>query len=255
MSLLDISPEILVELLKNLGFVDLLKARLVCRALNDTIINCAELQYIIELASDGMVNNVKCEGTHRERLAALLVRRERWEKMHSSKLNTIKLPRGCDAYDLVAGVFLKLFSARQIVATWLPSRTDAGHQLVHMDIGLRARDFAADPSQDLIAYLEEDEHALEERKRNRTLRVHIRSLLTNAPHSDADVPILQCVLRTYTIPNGFLQIVDDVVGVVLRNREHILVVWNWRTGALLVVRSRLLSPHPPFPNQSERTSW
>jgi hypothetical protein len=66
--------------------------------------------------------------------------------------------------------------------------------------------------------------------------IHLRSLSTNTPHPDAFVPRLDSDAPNY-LNSAFIQIVDDVVGLFVRSQQVVqLQIWNWRTGATLVVR-------------------
>lgn len=62
----------------------------------------------------------------------------------------------CRAYELVAGMFCK--TGDDLVCAWLPSANAEGRSLVLGDIGLRVvRDFAMDPTQDLIVFVQDDD--------------------------------------------------------------------------------------------------
>jgi hypothetical protein len=119
-----------------------------------------ELQYIIELGVDGMVD---CPGTPLpaiDRLKALLDRRRAWMCLDWKERVSVGLPGACQAYELVGGVFVKTMSvegnvtgSKHFLGSWLPRRDAPGYQLERKDVGLVTRDFAIDPSQDLIAFL------------------------------------------------------------------------------------------------------
>ena len=68
----------------------------------------------------------------------------------------------CQAYELVGGVFAKSMGhgnggSRHLVTTWLPSSTTDARSDVREDLGIPTRDFAIDPSQDLIALVNVDD--------------------------------------------------------------------------------------------------
>ncbi len=88
---------------------------------------------------------------------------------------TIPLPGSCQAYELVGGVFAKSMrggfedmwppASRHFIAAKLPTRdnqhVDTGEaseakDTVKEDLGIWTRDFAIDPTQDLLALLEVD---------------------------------------------------------------------------------------------------
>ncbi|THH32752.1 hypothetical protein EUX98_g1457 [Antrodiella citrinella] len=60
--LLDLPLELLIEILSYLGHKDLLKSRLVCREIYNTIKYSVELSYYIELAADDMVDGLEGRG-------------------------------------------------------------------------------------------------------------------------------------------------------------------------------------------------
>ena len=72
------------------------------------------------------------------------------------------VPGACQAYELVDGVFAKSMNgaplhgpgSHHVNTTWLPTRSQRGHSLIREDIGVATRDFAIDPSQDLVAYVD-----------------------------------------------------------------------------------------------------
>lgn len=130
----------------------------VCRSIRAIIDDSVELQYRIELTLDGMIDGPPSPVIVGDRLARLRALRRAWATLDWSSNIVVPMPGPCHAYELVGGVFCKThhsqhhrFSSRHLTATWLPSSTDpAGRLIDREDIGLPTRDFAIDPSQDLI---------------------------------------------------------------------------------------------------------
>lgn len=67
---------------------------------------------------------------------------------------------------MVDGVFAKSMGgtgldgwagSKHLIMTWLPSRTREAHSIVREDLGVASRDFAIDPTQDLIALVDTEE--------------------------------------------------------------------------------------------------
>lgn len=139
----------------------------VCRTLNRVIDSSAELQYHIELALDCMLDGPPSTVTISERLEQLRTLRRAWTLFEWKKEVRVPMPGFCHAYELVGGVFAKTFSSgsidhnqsgsRRFISCWLPSSSAPGHTLVRNDIGISTRDFAIDPSQDLIAFVQSDD--------------------------------------------------------------------------------------------------
>jgi hypothetical protein len=198
----------------------------------------------------------------------LLDRRHAWERLEWKTQISVDMPGSCQAYELVGGVFAKTTTAhagsgasKQFLASWLPSINDPGHKIENEDVGLWARDFAIDPTQDLIAYLVVN-HDMYVTSfpfsfilyTNTALRrtgqvteykvhVHLRTISTNSTHPDAAIPVLECN-TPFPITNAFIQIVHDIVGMFVCSGSPILMLWNWQTGELLAVRDYL--NHFPF---------
>jgi hypothetical protein len=139
----------------------------VCRELKKVIDSSVELQYRIELALDCMLDGPPSTLTVSERLEQLRDLRRAWTLFEWKKEIRVPMSGCCQAYELVGGVFAKTsnfqggifshFGSRHFVSTWLPSSSDPGRSLVRNDLGIATRDFAIDPTQDLIALVKTDE--------------------------------------------------------------------------------------------------
>jgi hypothetical protein len=137
----------------------------VCRVFKVMIDQFVELQYIVELGADGMAD---CPSPLpvADRLNMLLSRRKAWASLEFKDRVTVPMPGTCQAYELVGGVFAKIMniegrsgSSRHFQASLLPNSEHSGREIVHQDIGLRTRDFAIDPTQDLLAHVVVDHDA------------------------------------------------------------------------------------------------
>lgn len=125
-----------------------------------------ELQYRIELALDCMLDGPPSKITVAERLEQLRDLRRAWTLFEWKKEIRVLMSGFCQAYELVGGVFAKTsssggifshFGSRHFVSTLLPSSSDPGHTMVRDDLGISIKDFAIDPTQDLIALVKIDE--------------------------------------------------------------------------------------------------
>ena len=115
-----------------------------------------------------------------ERMQALLKHRQAWRTLGFSRIATVPMPGECHAYELVGGVFAKAMNpqhdltsignpgSRHLSLVALPSSTQEPRTLVREDIGLLCRDFGIDPTQDLIALVEQP-------------RSYVKSSLTSEP--------------------------------------------------------------------------
>ena len=113
------------------------------------------MQYIIELGANGMeatsytLPHVDLLQKRRDRLKA-------WERLDLKKFRVIANGDfNFRAYELVAGTF-STSNGSNLFVNWLPSATHDGRVLRHETIGLSIRDFAIDPTEDIIVFLEDD---------------------------------------------------------------------------------------------------
>ena len=94
-------------------------------------------------------HTLTCYRSFRDRLKA-------WEQFVHKLYRVISGKFGaCHAYELVAGTF-SISNGSNLFVIWLPSATHDGHVLHRKTIGLSVRDFAIDPTEDIIVFLEDD---------------------------------------------------------------------------------------------------
>jgi hypothetical protein len=182
------------------------------------------------------------------RLDLLLERRAAWRALHPTRRAAVALPGHCHAYELVGGLFAKALeefgTARRLVASWLPSSVTEETRLVVDDLGVRIKDFALDPSQDLIVLLEHrpavgpiaSSTSSTDAVAGADIRVHLRKLSAGATaaHPAASNPVL-CRRALGPVHGCMIQIVEDVVGMYFWMPFHGVLIWNWMTGEELVV--------------------
>ncbi|KAM5545812.1 hypothetical protein V8D89_000850 [Ganoderma adspersum] len=229
--LLDLPEELLLECFKYLDH-----KTLICKTLRRPIKGSLELQYLIELGADGLIEGVGCNLPTSERLRRLLQRRARWRYLDWTQITPVAAPALCQAYELVDGVFASSMGSdfsgsRHLQLTWLPTSTDEARTVARDDLGVRMRDFAIDPSQDLMVLVIADDiasHLL-----GLSFTIHLQTISTNKPHPKARVPLLQAPVP-FQVGNSFVQIVDDVVGAFFWVHGPGLIIWNWRTGKVVV---------------------
>lgn len=232
--------ELLIEILRHVDGRSILRCSSVCRVLNRVIDSSAELQYYIELALDCMLDGSQTTVTVAERLEQLRTLRRAWSLLEWKKEVRVPMHGFCHAYELVGGVFAKTSSSggflsqsspRKFISSWLPSSSDSGHTLVRKDIGISTRDFAIDPSQDLIALVQSDNIFV---NNSGYTEVHLRTISSNIKHPEASSPFLRA-LTLSTMTSAFIQIVDDVIGMMYwMELESRITIWNWKTGQTLV---------------------
>ena len=224
------------------------------------------MQYIIELGANGMeatsytLPQVDLLQKLRDRLKA-------WEQLDRKFFKVI--PGGlrdfgeCRAYELVAGTF-STSNGSNLFVNWLPSATHDGRVLRHETIGLSVRDFAIDPTEDIIVFLEDDSkyvvftllvvnpHLFHTRPSSTlvwTVRLYLRTISSNRPHPLAREEILSFDipvdagrvgnLNLNPVVKATLQLAYDMLSLSITTglKFHGLrvLVWNWKTSRLLFV--------------------
>lgn len=264
--ILDLPPELIVLILRSLDWRSILQCLATCKTLQG-LTQTAEVRYQLELAYDGLLPTPSWTSVpFHAALAALRTRREAFRYLQWKNTVNVSIPGPCQAYELVGGVFAKSMPAgglmlapgsRHFLFSWLPtskgplgfprgSLDNGGHcsdpdyhpstsTLVRPDIGIATRDFAIDPTQDLIALIEHDDgptltspHAL--------VQIHLRTISTNEPHPETTCPIFRHV-TPFRIGNAFIQIVDDVVGLFFWAEGPGLLIWSWKDGRVCVYQT------------------
>lgn len=134
----------------------LMVRRQVCKSLNHVIKTYSAMQYIIELGANGM-EATSYTLSHVVLLQKLRDRLKAWKQLDWKRFRVI--PSGdfseCRAYELVAGTF-STSNGSNLFVVWLPSASHDGRVLRHESIGLSVRDFAIDPTEDIVVFLEDD---------------------------------------------------------------------------------------------------
>ncbi|KAG1882376.1 hypothetical protein F4604DRAFT_1921544 [Suillus subluteus] len=100
------------------------------------------------------------------------------------------------------------------------------------DIGISTRDFAIDPSQDLIALVQCDDDLCSMNNSSYT-GVHIHTISSNFKHPEALSPVIRTLTQS-TMTSAFIQIVDDVIGMMfwMEFENPHITIWNWKTGQI-----------------------
>ncbi|KAJ7242365.1 hypothetical protein B0H12DRAFT_1132465 [Mycena haematopus] len=230
MSSLPVPVEILLGILYWLDGKDILRCCSVCRLWRETVESSTELKYSIELWADGMVRGnegrlfpgQKMENLHRWRRA--------WRHLDWTSRTIVQIDSNPRAYELVGGVFAQqnTWPESDFTAIQLPT-TERNTQISSSgSIGVQSHDFAMDPTQDLVVFLHQDP--------DETGNFELQSLSTLGPHPLAHSPRLSFAIRDDTFRSIFLQVAEDVIGLLFRTSDSMLrlVIFNWHTGTELV---------------------
>ncbi|KAF8625451.1 hypothetical protein AX17_006852 [Amanita inopinata Kibby_2008] len=172
-----------------------------------------------------------------ERLKAVKDRQKAWRRLDWRKMETVEVSGMCTAYELVGGVFAKT-SGRDLFFSWLPSARSEGRVIHHQDVGLQLRDFAIDPTQDLIVMLQED-NTPTLTDLSRTVWLHLRTMSSLKHHPKAQTPDLQFRIHypesQNHITSAFLQIAEDVLAVFISMGFLTIrvILWHWKDGRII----------------------
>ncbi|KAJ7453673.1 hypothetical protein B0H11DRAFT_271887 [Mycena galericulata] len=218
----------------------------VCREWQDIVKDSTELRYTIELWADGMNPGPSAELSPVEKLERLYHWRRAWRDIDWTSRTVFPIDTNPRAYELVGGVFAQqnTWPQSDFTAIRLPcSAQHSGQVQATANIGIQSLDFAMDPTQDLVIFLHKDPDPDE------IGNFDCRSLSSGGlrPHPLASAPRLSFDLRDDTFQRIFLQIADDVVGLLFRTSQREgslrLVLFNWRTGTQLVDLTGPQFPH------------
>ncbi|KAJ6541983.1 hypothetical protein DFH09DRAFT_1041364 [Mycena vulgaris] len=208
----------------------ILRCSLVCRAWQEIITACTELKYNIELWADGLLPAHASGLSPVEKLENLHKWRRTWQTIAWTSRTEVPINAHPRAYELVGGVFAQqnTWPESDFTAIRLPSSRCEGETMSTQNIGIESLDFAMDPTQDLVVFLHEGPGGVG--------NFDCRAMSSLQPHPRAPTPTLSFDLRDEILRRIFLQVADDVVGLLFRTSETDLrvVLFNWRTGAMLV---------------------
>jgi len=158
------------------------------------------------------------------------------------------------AHDLVAGTF-STSNGSDLCVIWLPSAIHEGRTLCHETLGLSIRDFAIDPTEDVIVFLEEEPEYVASTPLVVTaqllyslsttptwnVRLHIRTISSNSPHPLAQEGTLSFDISQAVELEGLigttLQLAYDMLFLSIDANYCAVkaMAWNWKTGCLIFV--------------------
>ena len=116
-----------------------------------------EFEYQYRLDRLGLINTCYGERSYQSRICVL----KHFTRMWSSDILSPRMPfevyhvdGGCIAYELVGGVFA-MTDGSSLTIQWLPSFSTPSRQMILRPnrIGFSIKDFALDPTQDVIAFV------------------------------------------------------------------------------------------------------
>ncbi|RDX52576.1 hypothetical protein OH76DRAFT_1400371 [Lentinus brumalis] len=229
-TLVDLPVELLSCIFLHLDFRDVLRCRGVCSSLKDFVDDDSHMRYKIELAVAGMKDGVHSTLTVSDRLSMLELKRDAWRKLAWTSQKDIPATRNSASWELCGGVFAEEENRRTLHFWQLPSqiRGIQWREWTLNDVGVSMSDFGIDPAQDLLV-IAEDIGSL--------CRMHLRSMTTGMVHPMS--PPGGVLVHWHEPEHAYsIQISNDHLAVLLtdhRSLDSELVVWNWKTGAVLLL--------------------
>nr|GAT53420.1 predicted protein [Mycena chlorophos] len=238
-------PEILPVIFELLDGQSILRCSAVCRGWRSIVSSSTEMHYLVELWADGLEPGHSLGRSSAEKLQRLLDWRQAWTTLKWSSTSDFPITEHPRAYELVGGVFAQHNTwPRSDFSTLRLPGVDApqAQAMTRESVGVSSLDFAMDPTQDLVVFLYKVEFWSE------TGNFDIRSLSTLEPHPLAAHPTLSFDLRDDAFRRIFLQVADDVIGLLFRTSQVAegslrLVLFNWRTGTALLDLTGPELPH------------
>ncbi|KAJ7748772.1 hypothetical protein DFH07DRAFT_560708 [Mycena maculata] len=227
----DLHVDIVLGIFYFLDGQTLVRCCSVCRAWQETVNGSTELKYMIELWADGMIPCPFSTLSPVDKLERLNQWRRAWLGLNWASRTVFRIDNNPRAYELVGGVFAQqnTWPVSDFTAIRLPSAQGGGEITRTLNVGVESLDFAMDPTQDLVVFLhKEDEIG----------HFACRAMSSLRPHPLAASSTLSFNLRDDSVRRIFLQIADDVIGLLFRTSQDEgslrLILFNWRRGIELV---------------------
>ncbi|EAU81711.2 hypothetical protein CC1G_02727 [Coprinopsis cinerea okayama7 len=242
--ILDLPSELLVLVFQNLDCSNLFKLCRVCRLTKELVQNDVKLQVITALGVNG-IEDGKPEMEYFAKIDRLQDLRRRWRTLDwQATFNyIIESPMRYRAYELVDGIFAQLEPDGTLDLLQLPSSEDPTTTvLCHKKLEFTPSDFAFDPSQDIIAFLTmAAPGSPNPRRRSLKVSVHHLSNLKAEPLISLpfDIAVAEPAWLSFISPA--IQVAGYAVGVFIDTGPGCparLVIWNWKTGALVADSDR-----------------
>ncbi|KAF7796389.1 hypothetical protein EIP86_007566 [Pleurotus ostreatoroseus] len=222
--------ELIIRIFTYLDCQSLLACKQVCKFF-DTITNMAEFRYKVELAAAGMEDGPPSALSNSDRLSLLLEHQAAWRALQWRTETVVPMSQG-GVWEFYGGVLGQaLARGREVLHfTQVPSELKGIEKKEwECELKMHARDFAMDPSQDLLVVVEtQDEHHQQ--------RVHLLSLSKGEPHPKACRPSVLTHAPSSPRPSFIITPCSEYVGVLFigsnQDSDSELLIWNWQTGVL-----------------------
>ncbi|KAJ3558537.1 hypothetical protein NP233_g11490 [Leucocoprinus birnbaumii] len=243
MKFLDLPDDLIAEILRWLDEDSVYTCSLVNKGLRAYLHHDLEFEYRYRLAKHQLVDTCHGRFTYEQRIHLLKhFTWMWWSDIGSPKepYEAYRIEGRCIAYELVAGVFAKT-DGSSLTMQWLPSLFTPARQITYSrrKIGFPIKDFALDPTQDLITLIEADllPNVL---PRGREIVIHIKRLSTYAPHPLAKEPTIRFMVPYHpqgNYPQGVtIQLAGDLLSIFFSSPPGLpqLLLWDWKRNAIIL---------------------
>ena len=126
----------------------------ISKTLHSILRSSSRLRCITEMHLDGL-EEVFVSDDHASVVEDILCRRNAWRLLGWTPYHSIPMSHLCKAYELVGGMFAQT-SDHVLQTVQLPTRNQAAYTTSELVFAFVVRDFAMDPTQDVMALLEDD---------------------------------------------------------------------------------------------------
>ncbi|KAH6902609.1 hypothetical protein BKA70DRAFT_641092 [Coprinopsis sp. MPI-PUGE-AT-0042] len=231
--------ELVADILGSLGHQDLLNCRRVCKDLKTIIHNDSRLRLQLSLAMSGL-EILDLRTPYPDQLERLHNLRKHWRTLDWTGTYEHPVGGSCHAYELVDGCFVQLDTEGKLLILRLPSAQDQKMVvLCEKDFVNRPADIALDPTQDVVAFL-----MVESNEDRRLLSLCVSSFSNPdceaAPKARLPFEVTSDAVWARSVFRSVTQIMGDVIGVFVTTNDLIsrFIIWNWRTGGIIVDSGR-----------------
>ncbi|KAJ3562138.1 hypothetical protein NP233_g9765 [Leucocoprinus birnbaumii] len=251
MKFLDLPDDLIAEILRWLDEDSVYTCSLVNKGLRAYLHHDLEFEYRYRLAKHQLVDTCHGRLTYEQRISLLKhFTWMWWSDVGNPKesYEAYRIEGRCIAYELVAGVFAKT-DGSSLTMQWLPSLFTPARQITYSrrKIGFPIKDFALDPTQDLITLIEADllPNVL---PRGREIIIHIKRLSTYAPHPMAKEPTIRFMVPYHpqgNYPQGVtIQLAGDLLSIFFSSPPGLpqLLLWDWKRNAIILTVENSMTP-------------
>ncbi|KAF8192077.1 hypothetical protein BJ912DRAFT_962766 [Pholiota molesta] len=207
----DLPQELQTEVLSNLDAVSLTRCAMTCKSVYETVKSASSLVYTVQLHLDGLEDGGMLTSSS-DSIETILRRRQAWRSLDGKEPLTCQTRRGY--------------------------AEELAHRLELPLMGISAREFTMDPTQDLLVFL--DNRFIPTSIDTYTICVHVRSLSTNTVHPQAQQSPLQftVVPGPYWTGSGraTFQIAYNILAIYLHDAPEgtRVLIWDWTTSDLIL---------------------